>query len=54
MGIIDWLKSLLGLGETFDTNRDDEIETSDIQDPPPVVSEPNDTTSNNSNTPEKE
>lgn len=64
MGIIDSLKNLLGLGETFDTDRnskfntqdpnstgsgfagtnnDDKLDISDIQDPPPAASDPNDT-----------
>lgn len=29
MGIINSLKNLLGLGETFDTGRDDKIDTHD-------------------------
>lgn len=64
MGIIDLLKNLLGLGETFDAMRDgtfdthdpkltgsgfadtddnDKIDISDIQDPPPATLDPSDT-----------
>jgi hypothetical protein len=74
MGIIDSFKKLLGLGETFDTNRDgtfgthdpkstrsgfadtnnhDSLNISDIQDPPPAVSKPNDATNGNVDPPKE-
>jgi len=74
MGIIDSLKNLLGLGETFDTNRDgkfnthnprstgsgvadtdndDKIDISDIQDPPSALSKPNDAAGINTDSPKE-